>query len=50
MLEESGYTKIREIVNKSKLTITGVKNKRIINQKEFERIREKKIDKMKVLN
>ena len=50
ILEENNYVKIRDIIRKSKLTVIGVKNKRTINQKEFERIRAKTIDKMKVLN
>lgn len=50
ILEENQYNKIIEIIRKSKLIITNVKNKRVINQKEFERIKGKTIDKMKVLN
>lgn len=50
ILGESGYSKIREIIIKSKLKVTEVKNKRVINQKEFQRIKCKTIDKMKVLN
>lgn len=49
MLEENQYSKIRQIVQNSRIKITSIKNKRIINDKEFERIRAKKIDKIEVL-
>lgn len=49
MIEQNQYSKIREIVKNNRLQITNLKNKRIINEKEFQRIRKKTIDKMKVL-